>query len=156
MPIAGEYSGQLNNAGERIELINGRGETLSSFTYGTRSPWPEAPDGSGPSLELIDPAGDPNLPTNWRASLANNGSPGRANPSARLALAVVVLEGGRLRLEFEGKAGFGYTAYVRDTLSAGTWQVLERGEPVSRNQPIELTIDIPTNTFARFFQVSIP
>src|SRR2546427_1812853 len=31
---------------------------------------------AAPSLEIIDPAGDPNDPANWRASASSNGSPG--------------------------------------------------------------------------------
>ena len=38
---------------------------------------PAAPDGNGPSLEIIDPLTDPTNAANWRASLYNGGSPGR-------------------------------------------------------------------------------
>src|SRR2546426_287274 len=43
--------------------------------------WPTAPDGGGYSLEIIDPNGDPDDPANWRASAAQNGTPGLANSS---------------------------------------------------------------------------
>jgi len=76
LPIAGEYSGRLSNSGERIEFRDATGETILAFTYGTQDPWPESPDGDGPSLELIDLNQDPNSPDNWRASNHEDGSPG--------------------------------------------------------------------------------
>src|SRR5207237_4503544 len=42
-------------------------------------PWPSAANGTGASLEIIDPNGDANDPANWRASSAVNGTPGLAN-----------------------------------------------------------------------------
>ena len=66
----------LSNSGETVTLRDATGSLIRSFTYSDSSPWPTAPDGGGPSLEIIDPKGDPNDPTNWRASLASGGSPG--------------------------------------------------------------------------------
>jgi hypothetical protein len=47
-----------------------------SFTYDDVSPWPTAADGGGPSLEIIDPFGDANSGSNWRASFYVGGTPG--------------------------------------------------------------------------------
>jgi hypothetical protein len=44
-------------------------------TYGVGGTWPSLLDGQG-SLTLIDPAGNPDDPANWRASSQTNGSPG--------------------------------------------------------------------------------
>jgi hypothetical protein len=66
----------LSNSGERIALLGPLGETLQDFVYDDIAPWPTTPDGDGPSLEIIDPLGDPNDPANWRASTAMGGSPG--------------------------------------------------------------------------------
>jgi len=73
-----------------------------------------------------------------------------------LALQVVSLEGAQLRVRFEGRAGSGYTLYSRDSVSAGAWQVLDRGEPLAQAQSVELSLDFSVSTAARFFQVSIP
>src|SRR5206468_1113357 len=72
------YTGKLDNAGEQIILLGPLGETLQNFFYDDNTPWPTAADGGGPSLEIIDPLGDPNDPANWRASLVDGGTPGTA------------------------------------------------------------------------------
>ncbi len=156
LPIAGEYSGQLSNSGESILLVNKNHETILSFSYGTRTPWPETPDGQGPALERIDYRDNPNSPNNWRASQAINGSPGKPNPVPPLTIQAPALENGTLHLLFEGRAGAGYTVYVRNSLTLGTWQVLERGKSLAANQPVELTFNIATNATSRFFRISIP
>jgi hypothetical protein len=75
--IAGEYSGRLSNGGERITLRGPTGETILAFTYDDRGGWPDRADGMGNSLEILDPAGDYDHPTNWRASREVGGTPGR-------------------------------------------------------------------------------
>jgi CotH kinase protein/Lamin Tail Domain len=66
----------LSNSGERILLLGPADEILADVNYTDDPPWPTEADGDGPSLEIIDPRGDANDPLNWRASLANGGSPG--------------------------------------------------------------------------------
>jgi len=86
--IFGPYTGALSNGGELIRvrkpeepaLVNGI-ETvpyidLDNVNYGDRAPWPTEPDGLGPSLERIDPAGFADDPVNWRASVPDGGTPG--------------------------------------------------------------------------------
>ena len=43
-------------------------------------PWPEEPDGNGPSLELIDPGYDNSIAESWAYS-NNYGTPGKINDS---------------------------------------------------------------------------
>ena len=57
------------------------GDTIQDFVYNNAAPWPTGPDGNGPSLEIIDPLGDPAAPANWRASATVGGSPGAATAS---------------------------------------------------------------------------
>jgi len=79
---AGWFSGNLNNAGERIALLDAAGNLITSVDYSDDDGWPTAADGGGRSLEIINPLGDPDAPANWQASLANNGTPGAANSVA--------------------------------------------------------------------------
>jgi hypothetical protein len=74
-----EYSGQLDNGGERITLLNAEGDAVLTLRYDDRAPWPESPDSLGYSLVTreVNPTGDLNDPSNWRASYAIHGSPGR-------------------------------------------------------------------------------
>jgi hypothetical protein len=72
----GYGNANLSNGGERITLRGPLGETLQDFVFDGGAPWPTAPDGDGPSLEIVDPLGDASNPANWRASAAIGGSPG--------------------------------------------------------------------------------
>ncbi|HTD86544.1 MAG TPA: lamin tail domain-containing protein [Candidatus Binatia bacterium] len=74
--VAGRFGGALNNAGERIALLDRNGNTIHSVTYGNSGLWPVLANGAGYSLVLVDPSGDQNNPLNWHASAAQNGSPG--------------------------------------------------------------------------------
>ena len=65
----------LANNGEVITLLAADGSTIESFRYDDDAPWPEGPDGSGPSLTRILPAGAPGNPESWRPSLSDGGSP---------------------------------------------------------------------------------
>lgn len=52
--IFGPWTGQLNNAGERISLRDKNGVTRCTMAYDDRDPWPLAADGAGHSLILTD------------------------------------------------------------------------------------------------------
>lgn len=68
IPVLEWESGKLSNEGERIRLIAADGDTLiDDVTYGVGFPWPIAPRGEGPSLELINPNFDRKSPASWRA-----------------------------------------------------------------------------------------
>jgi len=76
--IGGEYSGRLNDAGERIRLEDAIGQMILDFDY--KDGWRSITDGDGFSLTVIDPANtDPygwNEKDSWRASAYLSGSPG--------------------------------------------------------------------------------
>jgi len=73
-----EYEGQLDNAGERVTLINAVGDTVFSFRYDDKNGWPEAADGDGFSLVAfeINPTLNPAEINYWNVSANINGSPG--------------------------------------------------------------------------------
>ena len=77
LPVAGVFSGQIDNGGELLTLLNSSGAVVRSFTYDDIAPWPAAADGTGPSMVLIRPEMNPNhaVATNWRASYGT-GNPG--------------------------------------------------------------------------------
>jgi len=76
--IAGQYSGSLSNAGERIELQDALGQTIHNFRYS--DDWFATTDGLGFSLTIRDPnSADPNdwdSRAGWRTSARAGGSPG--------------------------------------------------------------------------------
>jgi hypothetical protein len=74
----GIYSGQLDNGGERIVLLDAAGDTLISFRYNDKLPWPVSADSEGYSLVLINIRLNPDYdnPVSWRASQKIHGDPG--------------------------------------------------------------------------------
>ena len=156
LPIAGEYSGRLDNSGERLTVQDAQGQVLLDFTYGTTAPWPTTPDGAGPSLEIIDPNAALDSATNWRASGAMGGSPGKPNPGPRFNLKLVSLAAGELRFTFDGQPGLPYTVYVLEPSLSATRQILQRGQTLSQSQPVEIKVPVSPTAPTRFYSVSIP
>jgi hypothetical protein len=76
----GPWSGKLSNDGERVQLRDAANQVVDEVDYGIRSPWPTAPNGEGPSLELLDPQLDNDLGGHWRACPLN---PAASNLVAR-------------------------------------------------------------------------
>jgi len=77
--IAGQYSGRLDNAGERIALADAIGRTILDFRY--EDGWHSIADGEDFSLTIIDAGNyDPNSwdeKDSWRPSAYAGGSPGQ-------------------------------------------------------------------------------
>lgn len=74
--VHGPFSGKLNNNGERIELSNSNGAIIISFRYNDGHPWPSQADGTGHSLVLEKPVGDPEEASTWTSSAFIGGTPG--------------------------------------------------------------------------------
>jgi len=91
--VAGEYSGSLNNAGERIELEDAAGRSILNFRYNDN--WYDITDGMDFSLTIEDPTvTDPNRwngKSLWRPSAVADGSPGRDDTGQLPALGEVVI-----------------------------------------------------------------
>jgi len=77
--VAAEYEDSLPNLGTSIVLRDSSGAEIDRVEYSDSAPWPSAPAGGGPSLELVDPALDNNDPANWAASAGAGGTPGAFN-----------------------------------------------------------------------------
>lgn len=75
----GTFGGSLSNAGEKLALLDPRGNIIHSVDYRDDSGWPQQADGGGFSLQLIHPEADPDAPAGWQASLSVGGSPGTEN-----------------------------------------------------------------------------
>jgi hypothetical protein len=77
LPVAGEYSGKLENAGERITLCNSSGKPILDFAYDGQ--WYPSTAGLGYSLVAVNPRPtDPNGSdsSDWRPGSVFGGSPG--------------------------------------------------------------------------------
>ncbi len=79
LPVVGEYAGNLDNGGERIELVDAAGQMIQSFTYDDA--WFKNTDGQGYSLTVKNPkAADVDSLNDKTAWQAASPSPGRASP----------------------------------------------------------------------------
>ncbi len=75
----GPFEGRLDNDGDRLTLLREGGGVVVTLRYGDADPWSELPDGFGPSLSLLSPYKNLQLPESWRPSLFPGGTPGKAN-----------------------------------------------------------------------------
>ncbi|MBZ0265938.1 CotH kinase family protein [bacterium] len=74
----GNFSFGFSGNGEVVKLFNQADQLIDSVEYGVTDPWPTAPAGNGPTLELIHPNLDNRRHWNWRAS-QDHGTPGEIN-----------------------------------------------------------------------------
>ena len=72
-------AGSLDNNGEAVALANNTGACVDYVQYNDKGRWPNKPDGTGPSLELIHPSLDNVIPESWERSDSDEGTPGRTN-----------------------------------------------------------------------------
>jgi hypothetical protein len=77
--VASDYENSLPTLGTSVVLRDATGAEVDRVDYSNGAPWPSAPSGSGPSLELIDPSLDNNDPANWAASATAGGTPAAFN-----------------------------------------------------------------------------
>jgi len=81
--IAGTYAGNLDNGGERIQLLDANNEEILDFSY--NNSWYPLTDGLGFSLVIVDEQAAPETwdsKANWRASGQIDGTPGTVDPGA--------------------------------------------------------------------------
>jgi hypothetical protein len=91
--VAGTYTGFLDNAGERIQLLDAVNEEILDFSY--NNAWYPVTDGLGFSLVIRDENAAFNTwdeKASWRASGTVNGSPGQNDPAPATVAPVLVNE----------------------------------------------------------------
>ncbi len=64
----------LSGGGELITLKNADGVLIDEVEYDDKSPWPTAPDGDGPTLQLIESSLDNALAASWKGTPATPGA----------------------------------------------------------------------------------
>jgi hypothetical protein len=74
----GDLGFGLGGGGDIVRLFDSYEILMDDVEYDDEDPWPIEADGTGATLELIDPSLDNSLPENWMASIGY-GSPGSEN-----------------------------------------------------------------------------
>ena len=95
--VAGEFSGSLDNAGERLTLLGPLGEPILDFSYSPA--WYPITDGGGFSLVAANPTAPPSawgLAQSWRPSSQLGGSPGATDPPPPPAMLTATLAPGNV------------------------------------------------------------
>jgi hypothetical protein len=91
--VAGQYTLTLDNAGERLQLIDAANEEIHDFTY--NNSWYRITDGGGFSLVVSNDLADTGLwnrREGWRPNGALNGAPGQIDPPAPTFAGIIVNE----------------------------------------------------------------
>jgi hypothetical protein len=163
--LIGPHSGQLNNAGETVELWRPDPPQMlphpdagfvpqilvERVTYDDATPWPTNADGAGASLQRLIAADYGNDPVNWKAALP---TAGRANTLAPLGNATATLPGGGIvRLSFPVESGRAYQVEYKNALTDPEWLPLGSPIPVAGDT---LTVDEDlTDQPQRFYRLIV-
>ena len=78
LPVLGVFEGSLDDGGERLALARSWDDSIQELRYNDRGEWPDAADGSGRSLVLVNPESNPDAgaASSWLPSAASQGAPG--------------------------------------------------------------------------------
>lgn len=77
--VIGDFNFGLSSNGDAVRLYDAEAVLQDEVYYLPNTPWPEAANGQGPTLELISPELDNSLPESWADIGSGNGSPGALN-----------------------------------------------------------------------------
>lgn len=82
LPVVGPFAGSLDNAGERLRIVDAVGEEVLDFSY--QPTWQPTADGAGGTLVIADETADYDTwgqASSWQPSADKLGSPGTADPA---------------------------------------------------------------------------
>jgi hypothetical protein len=148
--IAGEFSGSLDNGGERLTLVGPLGEPILDFSYDPS--WYPLTDGGGFSLVATDLTAAPSAwgqAGNWRPSSQLGGSPGSTDPPPPPAvLSAGVTSGNALRLAWPASSG-SFKLYMAATLDGDVgWATVTDSPVLLGNQwVVSLTLTGPASFY---------
>ncbi len=111
----GAFGDNLANDGERLTLLSAKAALIQQFDYATGPGWPQRTQGYGSSLEVVDPLGDYDDPSNWRATSQWGGSPGwrGQGPDGRVLVNEVLANSTEDRIELRNN--------TNQSIDVGQW-----------------------------------
>ena len=155
LPIAGNYTGGLDNSGETLRLLDRHGFVIQEFAYDDDGDWPREADGQGRSLEALDPQGNAADPANWQASARPGGSPGQPEYAPPF-LASVTIRGDHLVLRFAARPGQPYRLLAAPDPVNGPWEEAAVLPPSPVAQTNEISDPLMPGANRRFYRVVSP
>ncbi len=167
--VLGPYSGKLDNRGEAIELLKPDapqppGRPLPGLVpyilvdrvaYWDRSPWPEAPDGLGHSLQRRSAMVYGNDPAHWLGApptpgWANTIEPPRLESAARTA-------NGEFTFQFTALAGVAYAVDCQTNLAGASPVTLTNFAATTDTRTVHVSDPVAqTNGSGCFYRVRLP
>ncbi|MFT5472897.1 MAG: hypothetical protein ACI9OU_000720 [Candidatus Promineifilaceae bacterium] len=145
-------NGVLNNAGETLQLRDGGSNEMDDVTYSPGFPWPTSPGGQGPSLALIHPHWDNQLPESWYASALTNGTAGSRFANALPGgMHVGLATNGALQITAGVIDGALYSIDHTESLTPPNWISLGTSASVAG----QLTFSHTTNAPVGFYRLRI-
>jgi hypothetical protein len=155
LPVAGQFTGRLDNAGESITLADSRGLTIMRFSYDPT--W--YPETQGPGYSLVATsaamAGTVDWSTSaaWRASTLLGGSPGKGDPADVPAAGSIVINE---VLAHSHEAAPDWIELYNTTslpISIGGWFLSSSQKDPTRYQILSGTV-VPAKGYAVFYENS--
>ena len=143
--IAGEYSGSLNNGGERIELLDAAGSTIHNFKYSDN--WFTITDGMDFSLVVIDPLNTESSrwgdKSTWRPSTGPGGSPGTDNAGQAPEIGGVIINEILAHSHAEAPDWIELHNTNGHAINIGGWFLSDDGEDLKKYEIADVTIMEP-------------
>jgi hypothetical protein len=153
LPVVGQYAGSLNNAGERIELVDALGKVIHDFDF--KDGWYDLTDGRGFSLTVKDPqvadANNLNDKSSWRPSARAGGSPGTDDSGQVPELGAVVIN--EVLANPAGNAPDWIELHntTSRAISIGGWFLSDSGNDLTRYR-IAAGTSLPADGYIVFYQ----
>ena len=153
LPVAGEYIGRLDNAGERVTLEDAAGAVIHSFRY--RDGWYAITDGLGFSLTVVDPSlADANSledKASWRPSAAVGGSAGFDDSGVLPPLGSVKINEVLAHAHAEASDWIELHNTTAQAINIGGW-FLSDSDANFKKYEIAAGTSIPANGYIVFYQ----
>jgi len=100
--VVGDFNGNLSNGRDIVALRAPDGTLVDQVAYDDDDPWPENPDGLGPSLERTDYLADGTQQWVWRSSIPLGGTPGAPNSTYQARITRTIIAPGDTWRYFKG------------------------------------------------------
>lgn len=148
---SGNFSGQLSNSGELLQLRNQNGRLMDELNYADSGDWPLGADGTGATLSRrgVTASQDPSV---WAASTQIGGTPGAQNFYEPTSTAIAAPAAAPTLIFNEISSAIDPTGFVEiknvsaATVSSAGWTLA-----TTAGQSISLpTVSVPAGSFASF------